>query len=392
MTPRTGSRRDLCAPLLVALLLADPLASCGEHLCDGFRTAPHAFDCLLPPDQPIRLDPQDRPDACDASVWCVCASTLLARFDEGLRSAICQRQFYYRSETLFGLQTLLVDGGTLDLDAVRDQDLLGRFVIEMDVPVGAAELREFRISFAMNATGGVVRLGCARAILDFEIRAVTVNDVALGVLGYNPTDAFHSDGLVYAGTVIAEGPDQGFTLFYELIPEPRDAVRGIEDEDLIAHDFNIPLAMELFGPDSEARFLLPASGGSLTADVTLEQISDPFVFQQFVDTIEVEPRDGSSPTANEFRRGDANGDGSLDLADAVFTLAYLFTGGPASDCPDAADSDDNGRIELADPIAALGTLFLGRASLPEPVDCGCDLTTDELLGCSSSPCDPTGEE
>jgi hypothetical protein len=66
------------------------------------------------------------------------------------------------------------------------------------------------------------------------------------------------------------------------------------------------------------------------------------------------------------RRGDANGDSVLDLADPITVLACLFLGGecPAADC--AADANGDGRVDLSDPIFILEHLFLGG---PAPGPC-----------------------
>jgi hypothetical protein len=77
-----------------------------------------------------------------------------------------------------------------------------------------------------------------------------------------------------------------------------------------------------------------------------------------------------------FRRGDASGDGSLDLGDAVLTLRSLFQGGPAPGCAEAADTDNDGKADLADPILVLDFLFRGgpppAAPGPPPGPCGPD--------------------
>lgn len=82
-----------------------------------------------------------------------------------------------------------------------------------------------------------------------------------------------------------------------------------------------------------------------------------------------------------FRRGDANQDGGVDLADAIATLTYLFLGGTLS-CLDAADSNDDGGVDLSDAVACLQRLFAGAAPLPAPSDLtvGPDPTADGL-GC-----------
>ncbi len=84
--------------------------------------------------------------------------------------------------------------------------------------------------------------------------------------------------------------------------------------------------------------------------------------------------------AADFRRGDVDDNGTLEITDAVVTLGYLFQGAPtALVCPDAADADDNGALELTDPIAVLNYLFLGGSDPPAPFPgTGPDPTGDPL--------------
>ena len=91
-----------------------------------------------------------------------------------------------------------------------------------------------------------------------------------------------------------------------------------------------------------------------------------------------------------FRRGDANDDGRIDMSDAIFTLNYLFLGGEAPPCLDAADSNDDGIVDISDPIYILNFLFLGSPESPASGgECGFDPSPD-LLTCGSfgscSPC------
>lgn len=77
-----------------------------------------------------------------------------------------------------------------------------------------------------------------------------------------------------------------------------------------------------------------------------------------------------------FHRGDASGDGALDLTDALVTLAYLFDGGPAPPCAEAADVQGDGRLDVTDALATLAYLFLGgpppAAPGPPGRPCGLD--------------------
>ena len=91
--------------------------------------------------------------------------------------------------------------------------------------------------------------------------------------------------------------------------------------------------------------------------------------------------DGCEPEL--FIRGEINGDGSLDIADVIYSLDYLF-GEITLSCQDAADTNDDGLLNIADPISLLGFLFSGNAVPPAPFpDCGAD-PTDDLLECQSS--------
>jgi sugar lactone lactonase YvrE len=84
----------------------------------------------------------------------------------------------------------------------------------------------------------------------------------------------------------------------------------------------------------------------------------------------------SSPV---FVRGDANADRLINLSDAVFVLSFLFLGGPAPSCPDAADANDDGTVSISDPSAVLGHLFLGAPPPPPPFpDAGEDPSADAL--------------
>ena len=97
-----------------------------------------------------------------------------------------------------------------------------------------------------------------------------------------------------------------------------------------------------------------------------------------------------------FVRGDADGNGSVQITDAVDVLLSLFRGNPVA-CLDAADADDNGSVLITDGIHILYFLFRPGSPPRFPFPhCGRDLSQDEL-GCESFPsCSPTfmlfGEE
>ena len=101
------------------------------------------------------------------------------------------------------------------------------------------------------------------------------------------------------------------------------------------------------------------------------------------------PDECEGPAETTFKRGDANADGKLDIADAVRVLGYLFGGGATQlDCLEAADANDDAMVNIADAVKILGHLFAGTGPLPPPfADCGVDPTADGL-GCERfKPCE-----
>jgi len=98
---------------------------------------------------------------------------------------------------------------------------------------------------------------------------------------------------------------------------------------------------------------------------------------------------GGTPVGDEFMRGDCNADSGFNIADCIFTLAALFSGGPSGTCLDACDSNDDGSINIADGIYSLAALFSGGAPppAPGPTVCGVDPTDTDPLDCAAfAPC------
>jgi hypothetical protein len=95
-------------------------------------------------------------------------------------------------------------------------------------------------------------------------------------------------------------------------------------------------------------------------------------------------------TQTVFHRGDANDDGLLDISDGIAVLGFLFTGGAAVDCKEAADANNDGRIDISDGVYDLAFAFLGGPSPlpPGPPGSPCGPDPDPPgsagdLGCQS---------
>jgi hypothetical protein len=98
------------------------------------------------------------------------------------------------------------------------------------------------------------------------------------------------------------------------------------------------------------------------------------------------PLSGGAPV---FRRGDADGNGNLELTDAIYVLDNQFLGGPNPSCMDAADIDDNGAYDLTDAIFSLNFQFLGGSIPPPPGPgpaCGPDPSNDTFPACTYTGC------
>ena len=89
---------------------------------------------------------------------------------------------------------------------------------------------------------------------------------------------------------------------------------------------------------------------------------------------------GGQPVAH-FVRGEANGDGSIDISDAVNMLFVFFAGAP-TDCEDALDANDDGSLNVTDAVRLLDYLFRAGAAPAAPFPAASsDPTTADALGC-----------
>lgn len=87
-----------------------------------------------------------------------------------------------------------------------------------------------------------------------------------------------------------------------------------------------------------------------------------------------------------FIRGECNGDGNSDIADGIFTLSLLFSGGPTGPCAAACDANGDGSIDVGDAIFTFSYLLLGGSPPPAPFpDCGPDPAAPAALECEESP-------
>lgn len=87
----------------------------------------------------------------------------------------------------------------------------------------------------------------------------------------------------------------------------------------------------------------------------------------------------SSAPLVAFVRGDSDGDGAVDLADAIQLLGWI-TGGGEPGCWTAADVNGDMRIDISDPIALLGYLFASELPPVAPFP-GCGTDPNSVFTC-----------
>jgi hypothetical protein len=64
-------------------------------------------------------------------------------------------------------------------------------------------------------------------------------------------------------------------------------------------------------------------------------------------------------TAGSYVPGDANNDGTVDISDAVYLIAYIFTGGPAPIPLAAGDANCDGTVDISDAVYLIAYIFTG---------------------------------
>jgi hypothetical protein len=102
-------------------------------------------------------------------------------------------------------------------------------------------------------------------------------------------------------------------------------------------------------PDLELVQMVPLPGSPYRLDVEDDRlyVTTAFGFHVFeMDLPEVDC-------------GDADVSGAVDIDDAVFLIAYIFSGGPAPDPIEAADIDCSGGVDIDDVVYLIMYIFAG---------------------------------
>lgn len=251
-------------------------------------------------------------------------------------------------EFLMDVQDATYRGGFLGFWAQRDNQFImfDNILVDNFTGFGCEDCEKISMGPGDERTGILGSSGCTQQLDDqpIELFSLTVEDIFEGTLSvtsgeFAPSLGFYNDFC-----------------------------------DLIALNSNCP------DPGTQACIGINLGPGTYTIGVSGQPGDSGGAF-----TINISGRSQGDPA--RFVRGDANSDGNINLSDGVTPLLYLFSGGDAPACMDAADANDTGSIEIADAILVFNWLFRsGTAPVPPSptspgylaTDCGEDLGDDAL--------------
>jgi len=145
------------------------------------------------------------------------------------------------------------------------------------------------------------------------------------------------------------------------------------EEVALTEEMDLEVALSIGGEEKpgvtfgSGRMLRTRDFPDLEIDLRQTNPADPNFFY----TLHLVARPAST-AGTPFRRGDSNGDGTVDLSDAVHLLDWLFLGGEVPGCLTASDGNGDLTHDLTDAVYLLGYLFLSGPvpPAPGPADCG----------------------
>ncbi len=182
-----------------------------------------------------------------------------------------------------------------------------------------------------------------------------------------------------------DAEDQGshLTLIHSIVEDGEDGISvSGSDSTVTWGEGNLSVDPLFVDPDN-GDFRLQAGSPAIDAG-TSEQAPDDDLdgrARPCGDAVDIGPYE-SGPCEGgpqRFVRGEINGDGRMDVSDAIALLLHLFAGGAEPSCLKAADADDSGTVNITDATRVLSALFQAGdpPSAPFP-SCGVDLTDDDL--------------
>ena len=180
---------------------------------------------------------------------------------------------------------------------------------------------------------------------------ITVNVPDLSItssdISFYPSAPFEGDNVLIFAKIRNLGTAESDTTVLNFFLDQMDTLGQI------GADYLIPA---LAVGDSVTKWFMWNTTGSEGEHTIYAQI-DPK--QLSVDCSRLNNIASSTITIVSFIRGDANGDGVIDIGDVVYLVNYLFIDGPAPDPLEAGDANSDGKVDIADVVYLVNYLFIG---------------------------------
>jgi hypothetical protein len=104
---------------------------------------------------------------------------------------------------------------------------------------------------------------------------------------------------------------------------------------------------------------VPPYQGDINGDCVLDSL-DAIMYQCFfINGMSCFPVYPVPTCCSPYIPGDANGDGSTDISDAVYLIGYIFAGGPAPNPLPAGDANCDGAVDISDAVYMIQYIFVG---------------------------------
>jgi hypothetical protein len=110
--------------------------------------------------------------------------------------------------------------------------------------------------------------------------------------------------------------------------------------------------------DASGAFYFPQVGGSsqtISVSRSIYETSDTLFVMTGDTLLDI------TLLLGEYSCGDANGDGTVNVGDAVFEINYVFNGGPPPDPPRLGDANCDGAANVGDAVYLIAHIFSGGA-------------------------------
>lgn len=215
------------------------------------------FDCILLNDENTNIFMA--PDACFTKEnidWCNCVDSALTHPVRGQASGFRQGIQWISGQPGIGNHLIEIEEGTLDLSGVSPGDLLGTGEALELIPLGFPFVggNFFGVEFAVTATD------VDDGAVDFKVSITAVTAAVLEAIGYDPTDAEHSNGHMLTGQ-IRDNDGQGLVIEYRYATENYTAttVPGLLPTEASMPIFTVPFILEFFSRESGI-YTLPETG------------------------------------------------------------------------------------------------------------------------------------